>query len=81
MEVEDGDAREAHAIDGGLTSGGITVDIAHVGLLHQSVVDARVLQGQLGRASAHGVVGLTGTGLGERDHAHAHDVDGALRTG
>jgi hypothetical protein len=38
-------------------------------------------QRQLGRTGTHDVVGLAGPGFGERDHAHANDVNCALANG
>ncbi|MNT21460.1 hypothetical protein D3C72_1568000 [compost metagenome] len=75
VDVDDGNAGEAHLVQRGLAAGGVAVDVPRVSLLDQLVADAGV-----GQRAAHGFgahVGVAGAraGLCERDHAHAADDD------
>ena len=52
-----------------------------IGLLHGVLGHARAVQRPLGGFGTHEVVGLAGLGFGERDHAHAEDVNCGLANG
>jgi hypothetical protein len=43
LTVEDRDAGQTHAVHRGLPRGGIAVDIADIRLLHETVIDTRIL--------------------------------------
>ncbi|MCY1368910.1 hypothetical protein D9M69_559220 [compost metagenome] len=66
----------AHAdfVERRLAAGGVAVDVADIGLLHQVVVQAGVLQRQAGGLSAHLDVRATGTRLEKRDHANPGNI-------
>ena len=56
----------------------VAVDVADVGLLDLVVADAGVFERELRGPRPHDRVRLGGARLGERNHAHADDVNGSL---
>ena len=69
VDVNHRDAGHTHLVQRALARGRVAKHIAHIGLLHQLVANARVLQRGAGGVRRHLGVGLVGTGLGEGDHA------------
>ncbi|MNN29732.1 hypothetical protein D3C81_1433490 [compost metagenome] len=74
VDVDHRDAAHAHFVECGLATGGVTVDVAGIGLLNQVVIQAGILQGQANGLGAHLDVGAAGARLDERDHADAGNV-------
>ncbi|MDT4847932.1 hypothetical protein FQZ97_820090 [compost metagenome] len=75
VDVDHRDAGQAHFIERRLAAGGVAVDVAGIGLLHQLVVDAGILQRQADGFGTHLDIGTALAGLGKRDHADTGNVD------
>ncbi|MCY1417217.1 hypothetical protein D9M71_327450 [compost metagenome] len=78
VDVDHRDPGQADFVQRRLAAGGVAIYVARVGLLHELVVDAGILQRQADRLGTHLDVGTALAGLGERDHADAGNV-GFLR--
>ncbi|MNF84210.1 hypothetical protein D3C84_665600 [compost metagenome] len=71
VDVDQRDAGHADPVQGFLPARGVAVDVAGIGLLDVTEVQAGIGQGLANRLFAHDVVGLVGARLLERDHADA----------
>ncbi|MNE59660.1 hypothetical protein D3C80_1547700 [compost metagenome] len=75
VDVQHRNAGHADVVQHALAAGGVTEDIARIGLLDRLVANTSVGQGDTNGLLAHGHVGIVLARLDERDHANPGDDD------